>query len=68
MKALWEEQKQVQEVLVRELCQYLRRTNSTSGGAECGNPANYYRLSKLSPEDNVEAYLYAFEATTTAAN
>lgn len=68
VKVLWEKQKQAQESLVRELCQSLRRTNSTSGGAKGGNPPNHYHLSKLTPEDDTEAYLYAFEATATAAN
>lgn len=35
-------------------------------GSDGGMPPTYFGLSKLTPEDDVEAYLYSFEATATA--
>lgn len=68
VKTLWDEQKQAQESLVRDLCQPLRETTPGPGGVETGTPPMYYCLSKLALEDNIEAYLYTFEKTEPVGN
>lgn len=53
--------------MVRDLCQTLRGYGSTPTGVESGTHPTYFWFSKLTPKDDVEAYLYTFEATATAA-
>lgn len=62
---LWKEQRQAQEVLVQGLCNVLREQSSTATGRGSG-PSVQFRLSKLMSEDDIEAFLYAFEATVIA--
>lgn len=63
VKALWNKQRQAQASCIRDLCQSLRGAGSGSPGTESGPKPNYFRLSKSTPEDDIEAYLYAFEST-----
>lgn len=60
---LLKEQRQAQEYLVKSI----REAQNTAMGPSTvprpeGNPT-YYCLSKLNPEDDVEAFLYAFKQT-----
>lgn len=64
---LWKEQQQAQDWLVKGLCDVLREqplwrpSHETTSGLPC-------RLSKQTPNNDVEAFLHSFEVTALAAN
>lgn len=63
---LWREQRQAQEMLIKGLCDVLKVQPGLGPGRITPNPVQY-RLSKLTSKDDIEAFLFAFEATATAA-
>lgn len=63
---LWKEQRQAQEVLFKGLCNVLKEKTG-SGTGQTASPSVQFRLRKLSSDDDVEAFLYAFEATAKVA-
>lgn len=65
---LWKEQRQAQEDLVKGLCDVLKEQGTATTSSRGQTPTLQYRLNKLSTEDDIEAFLYAFEATAIAAS
>lgn len=57
---------QSQELLVKTLCDALKG-QATLGTSQGPSPSLQYRLRKLTSEDGMEAFLYAFEAIAIAA-
>lgn len=64
---LWKEQRQAQDTLVKGLCDVLKEHGPLASRGHEQNPQIQYRLSKLTSEDDIEAFLHAFETTTLAA-
>lgn len=67
MADLWREQWKAQEEMVKGLCEDLKERPEGTQGTEHCNPVQF-RLSKLMGDDDIEAFLHSFEATTTAAS
>lgn len=64
---LWKEQRQSQENLLKGLCEVLKERSTPLSQADRPSSTIQYRLSKLNPEDDIEAFLQAFEATALVA-
>lgn len=64
---LWKEQRQSQENLLKGLCEVLRERGTLSTQSDREASGIQYRLCKLTSEDDIEASLQTFEATTLAA-
>lgn len=66
VKALWQKQCQAQENLVKDLCQSLKETQP-SVWRHRGRLRSSLLPPKLTPQDDIGAYLYAFKITATMA-
>lgn len=64
---IWREQHQAQENLVKGICDVLKEQLGWGSGHGISNPVQY-RLGKLTSENDVEAFLHAFEAMAIAAS
>lgn len=56
VKSLWQEKRQAPESLVKDLCQTLQGTHPTAVGAKSFPGQPYSCLSKVTPDDDIEAY------------